>query len=275
MLDFILNFVFAWLSVFCIIMTLIKVIFRILAQKTNVDAFKKINISLMKTHFMFGNLAIFFGLVHGLYSSESLFSINLGTIALLIIILLKVSFSLRKVSFINKLWLKIHQVLSITLIVITILHVIDVGGINIFNEFNSLNSSEISTTNTNNDKEQSTTNSSKEETTTTESSETSEDDSKETSQATSKYKDGTYTGVADAYGPDLTVEVTIKDDVMTNIEIVSHNEVGEHHYQKAFDNVVAEILESQSTDVDTVSRATFTSNGIMNAVQAALDKAEN
>lgn len=258
MLDFILNFVFAWLGVLCIILTLLKFITRMLSQKTESKIFKTLNKMFMKIHFSFGNMAIFFGLIHGLYSNNELFSINLGTIVLIIIILLKLSFTLRKIPLFKQLWLQIHRVLSILLIVLIIWHVIDVGGINIFNQYNRLN-----TTNTTQ-----TTTQTKEETTTTEKE-------VQTVETTTKYKDGTYTGVADAYGPNLTVEVTIKNDIMTNIEIVSHNEDGPQHYQRAFDQVVADILSSQTTDVDVVSRATYTSNGIMNAVQNALDQAKN
>ena len=39
--------------------------------------------------------------------------------------------------------------------------------------------------------------------------------------------------------------------------------------------VISTILSAQSTDVDTVSGATFSSTGIINAVNDALGKAEN
>lgn len=44
-------------------------------------------------------------------------------------------------------------------------------------------------------------------------------------------------------------------------------------YFEAAQGVIDEILEMQSTDVDVVSGATFSSNGILGAVEDALGKA--
>lgn len=86
------------------------------------------------------------------------------------------------------------------------------------------------------------------------------------------YKDGTYTGTASGYAPNLTVEVTIASGKITSVEIDSHNE-SPGFYEKAFETVPHEIVSSQSTDVDTVSGATFSSKGIINAVEDALQDA--
>ena len=45
-------------------------------------------------------------------------------------------------------------------------------------------------------------------------------------------------------------------------------------FDRAFPVVVQSILSSQSTDVDTVTGATYSSNGIIHAVANALSKAE-
>lgn len=87
------------------------------------------------------------------------------------------------------------------------------------------------------------------------------------------YRDGTYTGSADGFRPDLTLAVTIENGLMTAIEILSHNEVNASYYQAAFDAVPGEILASQSAAVDAVSGCTCTSYGIMNAVNDALSQA--
>lgn len=85
-----------------------------------------------------------------------------------------------------------------------------------------------------------------------------------------KYKDGTYTGVGQGKSPDLKVAVTIKDDKITNIEVLSHNE---SKGKEPLDTIPKEIIEKQSTDVDAVSGATMTSKGIMEAVNDALSQA--
>ena len=84
------------------------------------------------------------------------------------------------------------------------------------------------------------------------------------------YKDGTYTGEAEGYGGTIQVEVTLTGDEITSIN------VGEDSaYLSQAESVIDSILSAQSTDVDTVSGATFSSTGILNAVDAALGKAEN
>lgn len=102
------------------------------------------------------------------------------------------------------------------------------------------------------------------------------DDSQDTTPSidttTTNYKDGTYTGTASGYAPNLTVDVTVSSGKITDIEIVNHNE-SPGFYERAFETVPQEIISSQSTDVDTVSGATFTSKGIINAVEDALQDA--
>ena len=46
-------------------------------------------------------------------------------------------------------------------------------------------------------------------------------------------------------------------------------------YLSQAEGVINSIISAQSTDVDTVSGATFSSTGIINAVNDALGKAEN
>ena len=89
-----------------------------------------------------------------------------------------------------------------------------------------------------------------------------------------KYSDGTYDGTSAGYAQGLTVEVKIKSGKISNIEITSHNETP-GFYEKAFETVPTEIIKKQSTDVDTVSGATYSSVGIINAVNNALSQAGN
>ncbi|AWI05594.1 4Fe-4S binding protein [Clostridium drakei] len=88
-----------------------------------------------------------------------------------------------------------------------------------------------------------------------------------------QYKDGTYTGVGHGFRPDLKVSVTISGGKISNIEIISHNE-SRGYYEQPFDTVPKEIIQSQSTNVDTVSGATRSSNGIISAVEDALSQAK-
>ena len=88
------------------------------------------------------------------------------------------------------------------------------------------------------------------------------------------YKDGTYTGEADGYGGTIQVEVTLASDEIISINVVSAPGEDSAYLSQA-ESVIDSILSAQSTDVDTVSGATFSSTGILNAVDEALGKAEN
>ena len=88
------------------------------------------------------------------------------------------------------------------------------------------------------------------------------------------YKNGTYTGDGQGFGGNIQVQVTLENDTITDIQVVSA--LGEDSaYLSQGQGVISTILAAQSTDVDTVSGATFSSTGIINAVNDALGKAEN
>lgn len=92
--------------------------------------------------------------------------------------------------------------------------------------------------------------------------------------ANGMYADGTFTGTAEGYGGELEVEVTIENDEITGIEVVSHSET-EGLGDEAFDDVIGQIIDNQSTDdVEAVSGATESSNAVVNAVDNALEEAE-
>ena len=88
------------------------------------------------------------------------------------------------------------------------------------------------------------------------------------------YQNGTYTGEGQGFGGTIQVEVTLENDTITDIQVVSAP--GEDSaYLSQGEGVISTILAAQSTDVDTISGATFSSTGIINAVNDALGKAEN
>ena len=91
--------------------------------------------------------------------------------------------------------------------------------------------------------------------------------------ADSPYADGTYTGEAHGYGGTVAVELTVGNGKITDLTITSA-EKEDTAYLDAASAVIDSILEQQSTDVDTVSGATFSSNGILHAAEDALRKAE-
>lgn len=105
----------------------------------------------------------------------------------------------------------------------------------------------------------------------TDTEEDAETEDEETDAETSDvtYEDGTFTGTSEgAQGP-IELEVTVADGKITDIEILEHSET-EGLADPAFEEVVAAIIDTNSTDVDIVSGATYTSNAIMAAVKNAL-----
>lgn len=87
----------------------------------------------------------------------------------------------------------------------------------------------------------------------------------------SSYKDGVYTGSAQGYGGITTVEVTISNGQIANIKILSHHD--DSPYINNASSLIDAIINAQSTNVDAVSGATYSSSGIINAVRDALSKA--
>jgi uncharacterized protein with FMN-binding domain len=86
------------------------------------------------------------------------------------------------------------------------------------------------------------------------------------------YADGTYTGTATGFGGDITVSVTIQGGKISAVSIVSAEDETPSYFAKA-QAVTARVVAANSPNVDTVSGATYSSNGILNAVKRALAKA--
>lgn len=89
----------------------------------------------------------------------------------------------------------------------------------------------------------------------------------------SLYADGTYTGEAQGYGGPVKVEVTIENGQITDCTVLSA-EKEDTAYFDAAQGVIDEVLDEQTAEVDTVSGATFSSRGILGAVEDALEQAK-
>lgn len=88
------------------------------------------------------------------------------------------------------------------------------------------------------------------------------------------YKDGTYEGSGIGFRRGETkVSVTIKSGKITDVKTVSYDD-DRPYYNRAFTIVSKEIINNQVAGVDAVSGATFSSRGIMSAVEDALSKSK-
>ena len=87
-----------------------------------------------------------------------------------------------------------------------------------------------------------------------------------------EYKNGIYTGEADGFGGTIQVEVKIEKNKIAEIDVVSAEKEDGAYLSMAKD-IIPKIIDAQSAEVDTISGATFSSTGIKNASEQALEKA--
>lgn len=92
-----------------------------------------------------------------------------------------------------------------------------------------------------------------------------------TVQDASAYADGTYYGTGTGFSGALTVEVVISGGKISSIQIIDTSD-GDSYIQSA-SGLISNIIATQSTNVDTVSGATYSSVGIIEAVRNALSQA--
>lgn len=86
------------------------------------------------------------------------------------------------------------------------------------------------------------------------------------------YTDGTYTGSGTGFGGTITVQVTVSNHKIVSINILDASSETASYFANA-QGVISRIISSQSPNVDAVSGATYSSNGIISAVQNALSQA--
>lgn len=101
----------------------------------------------------------------------------------------------------------------------------------------------------------------------------SSDDNNSTVTGTVPYKEGIYYGTADGYSGDVSVAVVIQEKTIKAI-LITESSDDEAFFNRAMD-VVKKVIRTQKTDdVDTVSGATYSSKGLLNAIKNALKQAE-
>ncbi len=88
-------------------------------------------------------------------------------------------------------------------------------------------------------------------------------------------KDGTYSGEAMGNNGTIAVEVTVEEGQISDIvfsKFVDDKECFDE--DKEGKEMINRVLEKGSTDVDGISGATYSSDGFLDAVDNALDKAK-
>ena len=81
--------------------------------------------------------------------------------------------------------------------------------------------------------------------------------------------DGSYTGTGAGFKSDVKVEVTVSGGKITDITVLEHDDTA-NFWGIAEEDTINRIIDAQSIEVDAVSGATGSSNGIIKAVFDAL-----
>lgn len=84
------------------------------------------------------------------------------------------------------------------------------------------------------------------------------------------YVDGTYEGKGQGAMSEITVSVEVKDGKISAVDVLDHDET-EGISDEALVEIPNKIVEKNSTDVDVITGATGTSDGIKAAVANALE----
>jgi uncharacterized protein with FMN-binding domain len=86
------------------------------------------------------------------------------------------------------------------------------------------------------------------------------------------YNAGEYVGLSDGYHSHIKVKVITNEYRILSIEIISHEEMPVIS-EVVFKDIPRKVIRRNTTDVDTVSGATYTSKGLLKAIDDALFKA--
>ena len=83
--------------------------------------------------------------------------------------------------------------------------------------------------------------------------------------------DGTYEGSGQGFGGEITVRLTVQDQKLVKAEIVSAPKETKEYLDSA-KAILDTSVKKQSVQVDTVSGATLSSNGILEVMKHAMQK---
>ena len=89
------------------------------------------------------------------------------------------------------------------------------------------------------------------------------------------YKDGVFEGSGKGFGGDIVVTVGIKNDEITKVEIIKAGSETPEYIERVKKELLPNIKKKGLENVDVVSGATLSSNGVLDAVDKALMKAKN
>ncbi|MEA4946906.1 MAG: FMN-binding protein [Oscillospiraceae bacterium] len=248
--------ILAWIAALAAAMCALKFIARISGSKA-------LNRFSAKCHVPFGVILLIAGLAHGILAGNTagsgiagirlgsqLFTLNWGTACLIIGVLLGLTYAFRRR--LKKWWMPLHRALTAAIMAVLVLHVCSTG-ILLFSGGGAADVSDSAA-----------------------SYSAGADGDGSSLQSVPDFSgavlaDGVYEGSAQGYKGTITVSVTVSGGAVTDIEVVGESDTANYFSQA--EAVLDDIVSRQSLDVDSVSGATYSSQGLINAVYDALDGA--
>jgi len=86
------------------------------------------------------------------------------------------------------------------------------------------------------------------------------------------FKNGNFEGEGEGFNGKTKVSLEIKDGMIKKIDVLSSSD--DENYLNEAKDLIPKIIEKQSSNVDSISGATFSSKGIISAVENALNNAK-
>ena len=83
------------------------------------------------------------------------------------------------------------------------------------------------------------------------------------------YNEGVYYGTAEGYNGDITVAIVIREKTLKAVLVIGEED-DDAFFGRAMD-VVTQMMKKQSTEVDTVSGATYSSKGLINTLNNTIE----
>ena len=266
--------ILAWICVILCILEALKYVAR-------VSKIKPMNRFFRRIHIPFGLALLAVGLLHGVLAGNPakggfsfapvLFTLNAGTVCYLLGVLLLLTYIFRKK--LKRNWMRFHRILTVAMLLFMVIHIIDVGATLPARWMQRHEPSAPVVTQP--------------------SADPIPTDSLPTGTETNPVQvtfptetqppkvivyfsgaelaDGYYRGEGDGYRGQIGLTVRVQGGKVTEISVYSQYET-EKYYNRAV-SVIDTILSQQSLEVDTVSGATYSSRGIINAVYNALEGA--
>lgn len=90
--------------------------------------------------------------------------------------------------------------------------------------------------------------------------------------AAAKYIDGVYDGEGFGFGGEIRVRITVRDGEIYTIDATEHSGEDEEYFRLAV-GMIDSIIEENDPGVDVITGSTFSSEGLLEAINSALEKA--